>query len=323
MGTWLTQRLELSAVTRRFGEVVALDGLDLVVETGEVVALLGHNGAGKTTTVRLLAGLLAPDAGTVRVGGLDPVADGGLVRQRLGVLPARPVVDDRLTGRQNLGFVAAVFGLDADAAAGRADELLARFGLHDRAEERVGTYSTGMRQRLSLARVLLTDPQVLLLDEPTAALDPVAARLVRRTLGELAAAQDRTVVLCTHDLAEAESLCDRVVVLARGAPIAEGTPAELARSHGAVAYHLEVGADAVDAGVRVIDERLVGVEAGVHDRAAGVLVVRGLSPQTAPELVRALVAANLEVRELRRVTPSLEEVYLALHGEVPDDEEPR
>lgn len=313
--------LELSSVTRRFGEVVALDGFDLEVANGEVVALLGHNGAGKTTAVRLLAGLLAPDEGTVRVQGRDPVADGDQVRQQLGVLPARPVVDDRLTGRQNLAFVTAVFGLDGTRAEARSAELLERFGLSSRADERVGTYSTGMRQRLSLARVLLTEPEVLLLDEPTAALDPVAARLVRRTLGELAAAEERTVVLCTHDLAEAEALCDRVVVLADGAPIASGTPQELARTHGAVAYHLDVGESAVSGTVHLIQDRLHEVTVTHHPGAPGVLVLRGLSPESAPELVRVLVAAEVDVRELHRVTPSLEEVYLALHGEVPDEEE--
>jgi ABC-type multidrug transport system ATPase subunit len=319
----VTAALSLTGVTRRFGDVVALDRLDLEVARGEVVALLGHNGAGKTTTVRLLAGLLAPDEGTVRVQGRDPVAQGDEVRQQLGVLPARPVVDDRLTGRQNLAFVAAVFGLDAADAEARGSELLVRFGLTGRAEERVGTYSTGMRQRLSLARVLLPDPEVLLLDEPTAALDPVAARLVRRTLGELAAERDRTVVLCTHDLAEAESLCDRVVVLANGAPIAAGTPAELARAHGAAAYHLDVGDGAEQRTVTLLQDRFPAVEVAVHPRALGRLVLRGLSPQTAPDLVRALVAADVDVRELHRVTPTLEEVYLALHGEVPDEEEHR
>jgi ABC-2 type transport system ATP-binding protein len=317
----VTTVVELHGVTRRFGDVVALDALDLEVEAGEVVALLGHNGAGKTTTVRLLAGLLAPDTGTVRVQGRDPVADGDQVRQRLGVLPARPVVDDRLTGRQNLAFVAAVFGLDAVRAELRGGELLERFGLTARADERVGTYSTGMRQRLSLVRVLLTEPKVLLLDEPTAALDPVAARLVRRTLGELAAAEERTVVLCTHDLAEAEALCDRVLVLANGSPIAAGTPEELARAHGAAAYHLDVGPSAVTRVVHLVRDRLPDVEVARHPRTPGVLVLRGLVPQLAPELVRVLVAAGVDVRELHRVTPSLEEVYLALHGQVPDEEE--
>lgn len=315
--------LSLTGVTRRFGEVVALDRFDLEVARGEVVALLGHNGAGKTTTVRLLAGLLAPDEGAVRVHGRDPVAEGDRVRQHLGVLPARPVVDDRLTGRQNLAFVAAVFGVDPAVAEARGAELLERFGLGGRAEERVGTYSTGMRQRLSLARVLLPDPEVLLLDEPTAALDPVAARLVRRTLGELAVERDRTVVLCSHDLAEAESLCDRVVVLANGAPIAAGTPVELARAHGAAAYHLDVGAGTVASTLALIQDRLPQVGVAAHPHTRGLLVLRGLSPDMAPDLVRALVAADLDVRELRRVTPSLEEVYLALHGEVPDEEERR
>lgn len=313
--------LTLDGVTRRFGEVVALDRFDLEVARGEVVALLGHNGAGKTTTVRLLAGLLSADSGAVRVQGRDPVVEGGQVRQNLVVLPARPVVDDRLTGRQNLAFVAAVFGLDAAPAEVRGEELLERFGLTSRADERVGTYSTGMRQRLSLARVLLPDPEVLLLDEPTAALDPVAARLVRRTLGELAAERERTIVLCSHDLAEAESLCDRVVVLANGAPIAVGTPAELAREHGAADYRLDVGDGAVAGAVQVVRDRLPEVEVAADLRAEGMLVLRGLSPETAPHLVRFLVDAELEVRELRRVTPSLEEVYLALHGEVPDEEE--
>jgi ABC-type multidrug transport system ATPase subunit len=317
----VTATLELAAVTRRFGEVIALDGLDLEVASGEVVALLGHNGAGKTTTVRLLAGLLAPDEGTVRVQGRDPVVDGDQVRQRLGVLPARPVVDDRLTGRQNLAFVTAVFGLDPGRAEARSAELLERFGLTSRADERVGTYSTGMRQRLSLARVLLTEPEVLLLDEPTAALDPVAARLVRRTLGELAAAEERTVVLCTHDLAEAEALCDRVVVLANGAPIATGTPQELARAHGVAAYHLDVGEAAVGRATRLVRDHLPELTVAGHPSSSDVLVLRGLSPELAPELVRLLVTAELDVRELHRVTPSLEEVYLALHGEVPDEEE--
>jgi ABC-2 type transport system ATP-binding protein len=317
----VTAVIELRGVTRRFGDVLALDALDLDVDAGEVVALLGHNGAGKTTTVRLLAGLLAPDAGSVRVQGRDPVTDGDQVRQSLGVLPARPVVDDRLTGRQNLAFVAAVFGLDAARAEERGGELLERFGLTARAEERVATYSTGMRQRLSLARVLLTDPEVLLLDEPTAALDPVAARLVRRTLGELTADGSRTVVLCTHDLAEAETLCDRVVVLASGAPIAVGTPAELAGAHGAAAYHLDVGAAAGTHAVQLVRDQLPGVAVHRHPRAPGVLVLRGLTVELAPRLVRLLVGAEVDVRELRRVTPSLEEVYLALHGEVPDEEE--
>ena len=310
--------LRLDGVTRRFGEVVALDDLTLHVPVGQVVGLLGHNGAGKTTTVRLLAGLLAPDAGVVRVGALDPIVDGAAVRQRLGVLPARPIVDDRLTGVQNLAFAAAVFGLDRDLAHQRAEELLASFGLTSRADERVSGYSTGMRQRLSLARVLLTEPEVLLLDEPTAALDPVAARQVLTTLATLAARADRTVVVCTHDLAEAEALCDRVVVLANGRSIVEGSPAELAAAHSPGELHFDVGIGAADRAVALL-ARLVPVEPRVL--AGGRVSVTGVGHEAVPDLVRHLVAADVPVHEAVRSRPSLQEVYLALHGEVPTEEE--
>lgn len=313
-----TPVLRLDGVTRRFGDVVALDGFTLEVPAGEVVGLLGHNGAGKTTTVRLLAGLLAPDAGQVRVSSLDPIVDGAAVRQRLGVLPARPIVDDRLTGAQNLAFAAAVFGVAPDVARQRATELLASFDLATRAEERVGGYSTGMRQRLSLARVLLTDPEVLLLDEPTAALDPVAARQVLETLATLASRADRTVVVCTHDLAEAEALCDRVVVLANGRSIAEGSPAELAAAHRPGELHFDVGASEVDRAVTVL-AGLLPVEPQVV--AGGRVSVTGVGHDQVPDLVRHLVAADVPVHEAVRSRPSLEEVYLALHGAVPREEE--
>lgn len=310
--------LRLDAVTRRFGDVVALDGFSLEVPAGEVVGLLGHNGAGKTTTVRLLAGLLAPDAGIVRVGALDPVADGAAVRQRLGVLPARPIVDDRLTGAENLAFAGAVFGMAPELVRQRAAELLDAFGLAARADERVAGYSTGLRQRLSLARVLLTEPEVLLLDEPTAALDPVAARQVLSTLASLASRADRTVVVCTHDLAEAEALCDRVVVLANGRSIAEGSPAELAAAHHPGAFRFDVGAEQADRAATAL-EPLVPVAPQVL--AGGWVSVTGVGHDEVPALVRHLVAVDVPVHEAVRSRPSLEEVYLALHGAVPSEEE--
>jgi ABC-2 type transport system ATP-binding protein len=309
----LSATLELRRVTRRFGDVVAVDGLDLAVDRGEVVGLLGHNGAGKTTSVRLFAGLLAPADGEVRVDGLDPAVDGAEVRQRLGVLPAHPVVDDRLTARENLRFAAEVFALHGDVGA-RVDQLLDDFDLGGRGDERVAGFSTGMRQRLSLARVLLPDPDVLLLDEPTSALDPVAARQVRRRLASLAQEERRTVVLCTHDLAEAEQLCDRVVVLERGRLVLEGPPAELAASHGVGGLLLEVAPDQVDA---VTDRlRRSAVAGDVEVDAAGRVRATGVPRDEIPGLVWALATANLAVYEVRRLDPTLEEVYLALHDGV-------
>jgi ABC-type multidrug transport system ATPase subunit len=307
----MTVQLELRHVTRRFGEVTAVDALDLEVQRGEVVGLLGHNGAGKTTTVRLLAGLLAPDAGHVRVAGMDPTTEGAQVRQRLGVLPSQPVVDARLTARQNLRFAAELFGLRTDDLDARIDVTLADFDLDGRGDERVSGFSTGMRQRLSLARVLLSDPDTLLLDEPTAALDPVAARQVRRRLSALAQEEHRTVVLCTHDLAEAEQLCDRVVVLEHGRVVLEGSPAELAAAHGVGGVLLEVAPDQVEA----VRDRLsrTAVAGEVDIDAAGRVRATGVPRDEIPGLVWALATDHLAVYEVRRLDPTLEEVYLALH----------
>jgi ABC-2 type transport system ATP-binding protein len=307
--------LELAGVVKTFGDVTALEDLELRVGAGEVVGLLGHNGAGKTTAVRLLAGLLAPDRGDVRVDGLDPVGSGPAVRQRIGVLPARPVVDDRLTGSQNLRFAADVFDVPTVDLDDRIADALAAFELGDRGDERVGGYSSGMRQRLSLARVLLPDPEILLLDEPTSALDPIAARQVRRVLADLARDRQRTVVLCTHDLAEAEQLCDRVVVLEHGRVVADGSPAALAAAHGTGVVQLEVAPEHVSDARSQLGS--LAPDGDVTVDGAGRLRATGLPRERVPELVAGLVAAQLTVYEVRRLEPTLEDVYLALHGRVP------
>ena len=312
--------LVLDGVIRRFGEVTALDRLHLTIGKGEVVGLLGHNGAGKTTTVRLLAGLLAADEGQVRVGGLDPAVEGSQVRRRLGVLPADPVVDRRMTATQNLRFAAEVFGIRREGLEARITASLARFGLEGRGDDKVAGFSTGMRQRLSLARVLLPDPEVLLLDEPTSALDPIAARQVRRELAALAADAGRTVVVATHDLAEAELLCDRVVVLEQGRIVVDGSPAELAAAHGTGGLLLEVAPDQVEP-VRQRLQRLAAVR-DVEVDAAGRVRARGVPRDEVPGLVWALSSAGLSLFEVRRLDPTLEEVYLALHERDGDGEGP-
>ena len=303
--------LRLAGVVRRFGDVTALGGIDLEVRSGEVVGLLGHNGAGKTTTVRVVAGLLPPDSGTVRVQGLDPTTDGSDVRRQLGVLPARPVVDTRLTARENLQFAGDVFDVPEHGLEERIDEMLAVFELSDRADERVAGFSTGMRQRLSLARVLLPDPPVLLLDEPTAALDPIAARSVRRLLADLAADRERTVLICTHDLPEAEQLCDRVVVLEHGRIVADASPRELAAQHGTATVRLELEPDTLDRAAIEIRDRLPDT---VCEEVAGRLHIRPVPREAVPDLLDALHGAGIPVYELRRLEPTLEEVYLAIHG---------
>jgi ABC-2 type transport system ATP-binding protein len=257
--------------------------------------------------------VLAPDAGEVTVHGLDPVADGPEVRRRLGVVHATPTVDDRLTARQNLAFVGAVYGVDPADVTPRGDRLLEQLGLSGRADERVGGFSSGMRQRLAVARALLHDPAVLLLDEPTAALDPVASRELRTLLGGLARERGRTVLLCTHNLVEAQELCDRVVVLEQGRVLAEGAPAELAERLRLGGLRLEVAAEDAAVAATVV-ERLRGE---VDVLADGVLSVRGIPRHRTPHLVAALAGERVRVFAVAAQSASLEDVYFALHDGTP------
>src|SRR5512143_1057337 len=171
-----TPVIEISSLTRRFGETKAVDNLSLHVQAGEIFGFLGHNGAGKTTTVRLLNGVIEPTSGSACVLGLDPQAQGPALRARTGVLTETPSLDERLTARDNLSIYAELYNIPREKVATRVNSILSEFELADRANEKVGAYSKGMKQRLALGRALLHQPEVLFLDEPTAGLDPVAAR---------------------------------------------------------------------------------------------------------------------------------------------------
>lgn len=209
--------IQTDNLTRRFGSLLAVDEVFLTVAEGEIFGILGHNGAGKTTTVRLLNGVLSPSAGEVRVLGLDPATRGPELRRCTGVLTETPSLDERLTARENLEIYADLYGVPRSDVDGRIDGLLEFFGLSDRVEERVGTYSKGMKQRLALARTLLHEPDLLFFDEPTAGLDPVAARQVHELITEISHEERRTVVMCTHNLGEALGWCKK-------APGPEGWP---------------------------------------------------------------------------------------------------
>ncbi|TML64835.1 MAG: ABC transporter ATP-binding protein, partial [Actinobacteria bacterium] len=194
--------IETEDLTRAFGSERALEGVTFRVEPGEVVALLGPNGAGKTTTIRLLNGILRPDRGRIRVLGIDPSVDGDAVRRRTGVLSEGSGLDERLTALENVTFAARIRGIERGAAERTAADLLARFGMSGRAGHAVRGFSTGQRKRVALARALLHDPEVLFLDEPTSGLDPEATRDVLDLLATMAREHGRTVVVCTHFLAE-------------------------------------------------------------------------------------------------------------------------
>jgi ABC-2 type transport system ATP-binding protein len=306
--------LETEDLTRSFPNGVALDGLTLSVQPGEVLALLGPNGAGKTTTVRLLNGILTPDRGRALVLGLDPTVDGDAVRRRTGVLTEHAGLDDRLTARENLELTARMRGIDRAFGARRTTELLERFDMIDRADEPVQGTSTGQRKRLALARALLHDPEVLFLDEPTSGLDPSATRDVIELIGSLATEHGRTIVLCTHFLGEAGRLADRMAVLHRGVLHAFGRPEEIAADLW----------DGVDADIDL------GAPIGAEDGAAleglpGVLrvasmpsgaVVRLERREDVPTIVRALVERGTSVYGVSARPPSLEDVYFAVEARI-------
>ena len=218
--------LRLDGLVRRFGPVTAVDGVSLSVEPGEIVGFLGPNGAGKTTTLRVVSGLLRPDAGTVSIAGHALASEPLAAKRSLGFVPDRPYLYERLTAYEFLAFVAALYDVPAETARERGEALLQRLGLLGEARDLIESYSLGMRQKTALAAALLHDPPLLLLDEPLVGLDPHGARVLKDLLRERAA-RGAGVLVSTHLLDVAERLCDRVVILSRGGVVASGTFATL------------------------------------------------------------------------------------------------
>ena len=220
--------IELRDVTKRFGQKVAVDGLSLHVGRGEIFAFLGPNGAGKTTTIKLVAGLLRPDSGSVRVSGHDTSRDGRLAKAELAYVPDQPFLYDKLTGREFLGFVSEMYRVSPGVAKERTDELVRQFDMGDFLDQLTEGYSHGMKQRTVLAAALLHKPQVLLIDEPMVGLDPKTVRLVKNKFVELAQS-GRSVFMSTHTLEVAEAVADRIGIIHHGRLIAAGTLSDLRR----------------------------------------------------------------------------------------------
>ena len=304
--------LTASHLTRRFGDRLALDDLSFDLKGGEIFALLGPNGAGKTTTLRLLAGLIAPTSGGVQVDGeaMTP-ASASRMRAQIGLLTEAPGLWDSLTVRENLEIYARLYELTSPRQA--ADEALALFDIADRASDRPSELSKGLRQRVALARTLLHKPRIVLLDEPTAGLDPESAREVRALVLGLRQ-QGRTVLLCTHNLDEVERVADRVAVL-RTRLVAMGTPDALRERLFAPRVRVTLVQDgqryeALLRAAGVADVRIDGHELS--------LALQG-TPLTTPDLVRRLVEWGADIEAVSHEEPPLEEVYLKLlhpHGGV-------
>jgi ABC-2 type transport system ATP-binding protein len=223
----MTAAIETRALTRRFGELVAVERVDLAVERGTIFGLLGSNGAGKSTLIKMLTTILPPSSGTATVAGHDIVREARLVRARTGYVPQLVSADGALTGGENLVLSARLYGVPRRERARRIDDALAFMELGDAADRLVRTYSGGMIRRLEIAQAMLHRPEVLFLDEPAVGLDPIARRAVWERLQELRGRGDTTILLTTHDMEEAEALCDRIAILHRGTVRAEGTLDEL------------------------------------------------------------------------------------------------
>lgn len=301
--------MRVDHVDRSFGRATAAADVTFDVHRGEVFALVGHNGAGKTTLIRLINGLLTPDGGQIETFGLDPTRHGDLVRRRTGVLTTYPGLDEYLSARENLAVYAAINGVARGVTQSRTAALLTRLGLDPLSAEPTRGLSAGLKQRVALARALIHDPELLLLDEPTANLDPIAARDVRRMVRELAD-EGRTVLFCSHNLAEAESLADRVGILREGQLVAAGSVDELALGRLQAGVDLHVGRGQGSRALEVIRARINGHVPLVH---AEHIRVDSLGPASVPELVRALVTAGVDVLAAVPTTPTLEDVYLAVH----------
>ncbi|HEX9994962.1 MAG TPA: ATP-binding cassette domain-containing protein [Acidimicrobiales bacterium] len=308
-------------LVKRFGKVVALDGVDLAVPPATVLGLLGPNGAGKTTAVRILTTIIRPDAGRASILGHDVVADAGEVRSRIGLAGQFAAVDDNLTGRENLILVGRLTHQPRRSIVPRAGELLDRFRLADAADRPVKTYSGGMRRRLDLAAALVHRPPVLFLDEPTTGLDPRSRLDLWGVIEELQA-EGTTLLLTTQYLEEVDRLADRIMVVDHGRVIAEGTAAELKARLGTTIIHVELaGPGDVDQAKHALSD--VGpVDLGDDDRTVEVKVADGGPALLAT--VRRLDAAGLEPAALTVREPSLDDVFLTLTGrpaEVADDDE--
>ncbi|MBI5942804.1 MAG: ABC transporter ATP-binding protein [Chloroflexi bacterium] len=297
--------IETHDLSKQFHDFLAVDGVNLNVQAGQILALLGQNGAGKTTTVRMLTALLQPSRGWARVAGYDVTRNGHDVRASVGVLTEQHGLYMRMTAVEYLDFFGQVYSLAPIMRKSRSDHLLEYFGLAEASRRRIGEYSKGMRQKLALARAMMHDPGVLLLDEPTSAMDPESARLVRDEIARLKSSQ-RTIVICSHNLTEAEALADQIAIIYRGRILLQGTLDELKHQVlGAPEYEIKF------AGAWDSSRLKLPKDVEVLSRTESSLKVRVMRPQESnPQILKALSKVSAPVLAFQEEPRSLEQVYL-------------
>jgi len=300
-------------LSKRFGPIAAVSDLSFNVDAGEIFGILGPNGSGKTTTIRMLSCLISPTEGQASVGGFDIRKDPMRVREAVGVLTENPSLYERLSAYENMEFFAKAHGIsDNDTRASRIKEVLEFFELWERRSNRVGTYSKGMKQKLAIARAIVHRPEVLFLDEPTSGLDPKASKDIRDLMGRLSRQEKHTILLCTHNLEDAEKLCSHVMIIDRGRTVVKGTTEELRRRI-AGQPRLEIRLREIQDRMTRAVERAEYVKRVEADKDSGRLLIELDDVEVhTPYLVRSIVEEGGLVMSVRLLEPSLEEAYLKL-----------
>jgi len=302
--------IETVGLTRKFGSFTAVDGLSLKVKKGELFGFLGPNGAGKTTTINMLTTLLSPSNGSAKVAGFDLAQQASLVRSRIGVVPQKFSLFEELTPTENLWYIGELYEMDRSILRQRTEELLKIVTLHDKKDVRSGTFSGGMKQRLSVAAGLIHSPQILFMDEPTTGLDP-QSRIALRELTQQLNKLGITVIYTTHDMEEADKICERIAIMDHGKLIALGTPEQLKGLQGhSHTIHLELEKHTAQ-----MAEELKGLLGAISATSSGRSVdlkVKKLQPHTVHMLTEFLERRRVEMTDLRITEPTLEEVFIGL-----------
>jgi ABC-2 type transport system ATP-binding protein len=305
--------IESHGLTKVFGSFMAVNNLTFRVEDGEVLALLGPNGAGKTTTIRMLSCLITPTSGDAYVAGYSILKEAGIVRRSVGILTESPSLYERLTAVENLDFFAQAYGMnDPLERISRIRQTLEKLGLWERRNDRVSTYSKGMKQKLAFARAILHKPQILFLDEPTSNLDPSSARMMREEIHSMSKKEGRAILLSTHRLEDVERLADRVIIIREGRLVAEGTPRDIEfKAAGVSKLEVRVRGNHPELREKILG--IVGVtDVEVTDEGGRFVVGCDALEEVTPQVVRLIVGAGCDVLSVQELRGSLEDAYLNL-----------
>lgn len=303
--------IKINQLTKYFKGGKALNGLSLEVKKGEIFGLLGPNGAGKTTTIRILLSLIKPDSGSSFINGLNCRTQSELFRREVGFLLESPGLYENLSALYNLKLYARLYHLDSMASSERIEHLLKSVGLWQRREEKVGRWSKGMKQRLSLIRAFLHNPGVLLLDEPTSGLDPASRRKIRETICRLAKEEEKTILMPTHNLEDAEKICDRVAFIKKGSILIVDRPQNLRKSLNRPSFRIAVREISP---VLLSKIKTLSYLVSLEEKISG-LNVQLTEEEAISYLIKELVKEGVEIFQVEKIRPSFEEVYLRLLGD--------